>query len=87
MKAQEIVLPDGRFARFEPITWADMMVASDSNPHAMYLKLAARVVTIDGEHPTVSELMAMELDLFYPIISILEETVRKIVASTKSKAK
>ena len=66
--ATELVLPSGRFASFRRLRVVDMMgMPQDLSSLAFTLCLIARAVQIDGESVSVEELMAMDLQDFFPI--------------------
>lgn len=80
---KEIVLPSGRFATLRPITWKDrVMTYAILDLEERVIRLACRVVTIDGEILTRAAADEMELTEAEPIIQAI---CKEMVAGMQSK--
>ena len=79
---KELVLPSGRFAAMRPLMWVDRVLCWDENPESRILRMACRVVLIDGCELTVRDAMEMTLEEANPLI---EMVMNAWVQSMKSK--
>lgn len=78
---KEIILPSGRFAAIRQITWMDRAVCFDTHGEVMLMKLASRVVTIDGEALRMEAAAEMPLDDANPIIQAIIEQLLQALKS------
>lgn len=86
-QVREVVLPDGRFARFTPpLLWIHLIAAHDLNSAAMVARLAAQVVTLDGQKFPYEHYVAMEVETFLPIQAMLGEALKAINFGAKGVA-
>lgn len=79
---KELVLPSGRFASMRPLMWVDRVLCWDENPESRVLRMACRVVRIDGCELTLHEAMQMTLMEANPLI---EMVLHAWIDSQKSK--
>lgn len=83
MIKREVVLPSGRFASMRTMTWGDLVACYDTvNVARMSAKLAACLVSIDGQPLTIDQIMQMEAAEFFPINEII---CKEITAALKYK--
>jgi hypothetical protein len=71
LNTQERVLPSGRFATMRPLTWLDRVLSYDENVEARIMRMACRVVRIDGGELTLADAASMSLVEANPIIDMV----------------
>lgn len=70
----EIVLSDGRFARFRTITVMDMVMAARVDPGiSTIVALCARCVTLDDEKVSFENWMKMDYALAVPVFELINK--------------
>lgn len=71
---KEVVLPDGRFAKFRTILVQDMAVAFSGNAGLFAMAvLASRVAALDDQPVTVAQILAMHYQTAAPIFHLINK--------------
>lgn len=86
---REVVLPSGRFAAMSPITWMDVLSATNPNdPSSLWFvtRLAISCVAIDGVPVTAVQVLHLEASEFSPIASMLNQEAVSVSAFSKGVA-
>jgi hypothetical protein len=83
---RQIVLTDGRFATIRPIAVKDIIVVYHANPMVMMIGLISRVVTIDDRPVTLAEISEDELSVWFPVLNVLNDELKAILAIGKGVA-
>lgn len=83
---RQIVLTDGRFATIRPIAVKDIIGVYHANPMVMMIGLISRVVTIDDRPVTLAEISEDELSVWFPVLNVLNEELKAILAIGKGVA-
>jgi hypothetical protein len=79
----EVVLPDGRFARYRPITVEEYLSFQHAGGTSVALAvLVSKCVTLDGGAVTVEDILRMNLAAYQPVASMVW---RQLEAALRSK--